>query len=94
MKVKFSSYIKEICGRVRDSVFRLCHTGEWQITRRPNMSRVKWSPAQQEHREHMAEATTYAKAVKHFPEVQALYLQMAWEKKHNKRGFDMAVSDY
>jgi len=98
MKVKFSSYIKEIRGRMDDTVFRLCHTGEWQITKRPNMSRVKWSQAQQDHRERMAEATAYANCVKRYakdyPELCGFYLQMAWEKKHNKRWFDMAVSDY
>ena len=95
MKVKFSSYIKEIRGRMGDNIFRLCHTGEWQITRRPNMSKVKWSQAQLDQRERMAEATAYANSVKRGdPELREFYLQMAWEKKRNKRWFDMAVSDY
>ena len=94
MKVKFSSYIKEIRGRMGDSIFRLCHTGEWQITKRPNMSKVKWSKAQLEQRERMAEATAYAQAALEYPHLREFYLQMAWEKKRNKRPFDMAVSDF
>jgi hypothetical protein len=98
MKVKFSPFIKEARGKMGDTIFRLCHTGEWQITRRPNMSEVKWSPAQLEQRERMAEATAYANCVKHYakdyPELCEFYLQMAWEKKGDQRWFDMAVSDY
>lgn len=94
MKIKLSPFLKEARGRFGDVIFRLCHTGEWQMTRRPNMSRVKWSQAQLEQRERMAEATAYAKAAMGFPELKEFYLQMAWEQKHNKRPFDMAVSDY
>jgi hypothetical protein len=98
MKIKFHPFLKEARGRFGDTVFRLCHTGEWQITRRPNMSKVRWTKAQQDHRERMAEATAYANCVKHsakdYPELHEFYLQMAWEKKWDKRWFDMAVSDY
>ena len=98
MKIKFHPFLKEARGRFGEIIFRLCHTGEWQMTRRPNMSKVKWSKAQQDHRERMAEATAYANCLKRhakdFPELHAFYLQMAWEKKGDKRWFDMAVSDY
>ncbi len=98
MKIKFHPFLKEARGKFGDVVFRLCHTGEWQITDRPNMSKVRWSKAQQDHRERMAEATAYANCVKiyanRYPEVHEFYLQMAWEKKQDKRWFDMAVSDY
>jgi hypothetical protein len=98
MKIKFHPFLKEARGRFGDVVFRLCHNGEWQMTDRPNMSKVKWSQAQLEQRERMAEATAYASCVKdrakRHPELVEFYLQMAWEKKHNGRWFDMAVSDY
>jgi hypothetical protein len=94
MKIKFHPFLKEARGRMGDMVFRLCHTGEWQMTRRPNMSKVKWSKAQLEQRERMAEATAYANCARRYPEIREFYLQMAWEVKHNKRWFDMAVSDY
>ena len=98
MKIKFHPFLKEARGRFGDVVFRLCHTGEWQMTYRPNMSKVRWSKAQLEQRERMAEATAYASCLKDYlksyPQLHEFYLQMAWEKKHNKRWFDMAVSDY
>jgi hypothetical protein len=98
MKIKFHPFLKEAHGRLDNIVFRLCHTGEWQMASRPDMSKVRWSKAQLEQRERMAEATAYARCLKDFvsdfPELHEFYLQMAWEKKGDKRWFDMAVSDY
>ena len=94
MKIKFSPFLMEARGRMGNVIFRLCHTGEMQMTRRPNMSKVRWSKAQMEQRERMAEATHYANAVKRHPEVRAFYLQMAQDQKDNNRWYDMAISDY
>ena len=94
MKIKFHPFLKEARGKFGEVIFRLCHTGEYQMTRRPNMSKVRWSKAQDDHRERIAEATAYAQAALEIPELREFYLQMAWEKKHNRRPFDMAVSDY
>jgi len=60
----------------------------------PDMSRVKWSPAQVAHRERMAEAIAYAKAAVADPQIRRIYEQMSIERKGNKRPCDMAVSDY
>jgi hypothetical protein len=73
-------------------VFRLCHTGELSLTKVPDMSRVKWSEAQKEHRQRFKKAVAYARAAIAEPEVRAIYEEMA--AKRNKRPFDMAVSDY
>jgi len=94
MQIKFGSFLKEARGKMGDTVFRLCHTGEWQITTRPNMSKVRWSKARDDHRERIAEAAAYASMAKDHPKTRDFYLQMAWEKKRNKRPYDMAVSDY
>ncbi len=94
MKIKLAPIIKEAHGRLGDAIFRLCHTGEWQVTKRPDMSKVRWSKAQLEHRERMAEAYAYASAVMDDPKVLEFYRQMAWEVKQNNRPYDMAVSDY
>ena len=94
MKIKFDPFLQAARGKMGDTVFRLCHTGEWQITKRPDMSRVRWSQAQEMHRERMAEAYAYASTAMEVPEVRAFYLQLAWEKKRNKRPYDMAVSDF
>jgi hypothetical protein len=60
----------------------------------PDMSDVKWSPAQVAHRERMAEASAYAKAAVADPEIRSFYVQMSMERKGNKRPYDMAVSHY
>jgi hypothetical protein len=75
-----------------DMVFRLSHTGEMTIAKRPDMSRVKWSEAQKEHRQRFKQAVAYARAAMAEPNVRPVYEKMA-AKKH-KRPFDMAVSDY
>ncbi len=94
MKIKFSPFLKEIRGKLGNAVFRRSHTGEWQITNKPDMSKVRWSRAQDDHRERIAEAAAYASMAKDHPKTRDFYLQMAWEKKHNKRSWDMALSDY
>jgi hypothetical protein len=94
MKIKFGAFLKSARGKLGDSVFRLCHTGEWQLTQKPNMSKVRWSRAQDEHRERIAEAAAYASAAMESQQLREFYLQMAWEKKRNKRPWDMALSDY
>lgn len=61
---------------------------------KPDMSRVKWSAAQQAQRERMAAANAYSKAARAVPELLALYTQRSLELKNNKRPHDMAMSDY
>ena len=41
------------------------------ITRKPDMSRVKWSPKQEAHRARMAEAVRYYRAIRDNPEQAA-----------------------
>jgi hypothetical protein len=91
-KAKFNPMIKHIRGKIGNIVFRLCHTGEVVASKRPDMSSVKWSPAQKAHRQRFKEAVAYAKVAMAIPEVRAIYQQMAAENK--KRPFDMAVSDH
>jgi hypothetical protein len=79
-------------GKMGNFVFRLAHTGEQQMTKVPDMSNVKWSRAQKEHRQRFKRAVGYARAALANPDVRPLYEQMAAKK--NKRPFDMAVSDY
>lgn len=93
-KILLHPAIKDIRGKMGDMVFRLAHNGKLSLIMAPNMSRVKWSPAQKEHRQRFKEAVAYAKAAMRDPEVRSIYEKMAAEKKNNKRPFDMAVSDY
>jgi hypothetical protein len=93
-KVQLNPAIKEIRGKIGDLVFRLAHNGQLSLIASPDMTRVKWSPAQKEHRKRFKAAVAYAKAAMPDPELRSVYEQMASEKKNNKRPFDMAVSDY
>jgi hypothetical protein len=64
------------------------------VSKLPDMSRLKWRPAQVEHREKMRQAFVYARAAARDPELRTYCLKMARRKKKNNRPYDMAVSDY
>lgn len=91
-KVKFNASILEIRGAVGGMVYKRSPQGETIVTRRPDMSNVKWSPAQQAQRQRFKEASAYAKAALATPELRLEYERMANEQ--NKRPWDLAVSDY
>jgi hypothetical protein len=91
-KVILNPVVREIRGKMGGMVFRLTHTGKIIVTQSPDMSRVKWSKAQKEHRQRFKRAVAYAKAAMADQQVRTVYEKMA-AKKH-KRPFDMAVSDY
>ena len=91
-KITLNPMIESIQGRLRDYVFRHTPTGGISISKSPDMSKVKWSKAQKEHRKRFKEAIAYAKAAMAEPSVRARYEKEAAKK--NKRPFDLAVSDY
>ncbi len=92
MKVIFNQSIQELRGRLGGLVFRRSHTGEAHVSTLPDMSRVKWSPAQQEHRRRFKQAVAYAKTAMADARVRARYEQESVIQ--GKRPFDLAVSDY
>jgi hypothetical protein len=91
-KVKLNPAIQRVQGRLGNAVFRLAHNGEITMTKVPDMSRVKWSEAQKEHRLRFKRAVAYARAAMAEPKVRAVYERTA--AKVHKRPFDLAVSDY
>jgi len=93
-KVRFHPLLEQIRGKIDGLVFRSSHNGKVSVYGSPDMSRVKWSPAQETHRERLAEASAYAKAAIADPQIRPIYEQMSMERKGNKRPYDMAVSDY
>jgi hypothetical protein len=94
-KVSFDPIIKWFTGRIGKLVYRRSHNGKVSAYPAPDMSRVKWSQAQKDHRRRMKEAFRYASAAVADPELRPIYVQMAVDRKKNpKRPFDMAVSDY
>ena len=93
-KATLNPVIELLTGKIGSMVFRRSHTGKVSLVASPDMSRVKWSPAQKEHRRRFKQAVAYARGVMADPEIRQVYERMAAEKKKNKRPFDMAVSDY
>ncbi len=91
-KVTLNSMFTEVHGRFGDFVLRRSRNGKTILTKVPDMSKVKWSEAQQAHRQRFKEAAAYAKAAMADPQIRAEYEKRAAEK--HKRPYDLAVSDY
>jgi hypothetical protein len=93
--VEFDPFFKWIRGRIGDLIYRRSHNGQVSAYPTPDMSKVKWSQAQKDHRRHMGEAFRYASAAVADPDIRPVYVQMAINRNENpKRPFDTAVSDY
>jgi hypothetical protein len=94
-KVSFNPLLKWFRGKLGDLVFRRAHNGKVSVYITPDMSRVKSSQAQKDHRQQMKEAFLYASAAVADPDLRPIYVQMAVDNdKDPKRPFEMAVSDY
>jgi hypothetical protein len=91
-KVRLKPAIEEIQGTMYDVVFKRSPQGKMIVTKRPDMSKVKWSEAQQSQRERFTQASEYAKAALADPKVRAIYEKKATKAKRRPR--DMAISDY
>ena len=91
-KIILNPIVERAQGKMGNIVFRRSHTGEMSITKLPDMSHVKWSQAQKDHRQRFKQAVAYAKAAMAEPTVRAVYAETAAQR--NKRPFDLAVSDY
>jgi hypothetical protein len=91
-RVRFEQGVKHIQGTLYDVVFKLSPQGKPIVTKRPDMSKVKWSKAQQAQRQRFKEAVAYARAALAEPKVRARYEKKA--KRQHKRAWDVAVSDY
>lgn len=91
-KVILNPMIKEIRGKMGDIVYRVGPHGQQTIMKRPDMSNVKWSKAQKEHRKRFKKAIAYAHAAMADPQVSKIYEKRA--AKENRKPFRVAVSDY
>ena len=79
-------------GKLDSLVLRRAHNGQMSLIKLADMSNVKWSKAQKDHRLRFKQSVAYAKAAMADPTVRAHYEKEAAKQK--KRPFDMAVSDY
>jgi hypothetical protein len=94
-KVRFHPIVEWFSGKMGNLIFRRSHNGKVSVYEAPFMKKVKWSQAQQDHRQRMREASKYASAAVADPEIRPIYIQMAEANNMNKnRPFDMAVKDY
>ena len=91
-RVRLSPLIEEIHGTMYGVVFKKSPKGNMIVTKKPDMSKVKWSEAQTTQRQRFKEAVAYAKAALAEPKVRARYEKLA--KKQHKRAWDVALSDY
>ena len=91
-KVTLNPIITEMHGRTGNMVFRRSRTGDIYVIKRADMSKVKWSKAQQAHRQRFKAANAYARRAMADPAVRAKYEKIA--HKQNRNPFFVAVSDY
>lgn len=91
-KVRFLPQVEEIRGTLYDVVFKKSPKGNMIVTKRPDMSNVEWSEAQQTQRQRFRLANEYAKAAMADPKARAVYEKRA--RKGNKSPFRVAFSDY
>ncbi len=90
-KVILAPFIEEIHGTLYDMVFKKTPQGEMIVTKKPDMSKVKWSKAQKANRKHMSEAITATQIALLDPKVRARYERKA--KKQGRRAWNLALSD-
>ena len=91
-KVRFKDMVMEIQGTMYDVVFKKSPKGKTIVTKKPDMSNVKWSQAQENHRRRMRRANEYAQAAMANPDIRSHYEKRA-AKKHGVP-YRMALSDY
>jgi hypothetical protein len=91
-RVRFSPLLEEIHGTLYDVVFKRSPKGNMIVTKRPDMSKVKWSEAQQNQRRRFKEANAYARAAMANPHVRLIYEARA--ASEHKRAYYLAFADY
>jgi hypothetical protein len=91
-KITLHPMIMRLQGKLGNLVYHRNHSGSLSAIKTPDMSHVKWSPAQKEHRLRFKRAVAEAKAALQDPVQRAQYQAAA--AKAGKRPFDLAVSEH
>jgi DnaJ-class molecular chaperone len=91
VKVLLQPGLRALSGKMKDWTDRRMY-GKQTIMKTPDMSKVKWSKAQKEHRQRFREAIRYAHEAMADPNVRAHYEKVA--KKSHRQRFRVAVSDF
>lgn len=91
-KAKLNPVLLELHGKMGDMVFRRTPRGRMSLIRKANMSRVKWSPAQQANRQRFREAVHLARQALTDPAQRKKYERVA--ARDGRRVIDVAISDH
>ena len=90
-EIEFAEGIEGIHGTIGGLMIRRAASGKYYLSRVPDMSKVKASPAQRAHRQKFKQAAAYAKAALADPQVGEYYRSRA--EQENKRARNLALSD-
>ncbi len=90
-KVILDAPFRRIKGKIGKLSYRWMY-GQQTVMKTPDMSRVKWSKAQNANRQRFKAAIAYAKAAMADPHARAIYEKQA--AGQNRKPFRVAVSDY
>ena len=91
VKVILNPALRALSGTMAGMTFRQMY-GKQTLMKTPDMSKVKWSKAQKEHRKRFKQAVVYARMAMDNPKVRAHYEKAAAKK--GKRAFQLAISDF
>ncbi len=91
VKVILQPGLRELRGKMGDWTYRRMY-GKQTIMKTPDMSKVKWSKAQKEHRKRFRQAIRYAHQAMANPKVRAYYEKAG--KKAGRQPFRVAISDF
>ena len=91
VKVLLQPGLRELSGTMGGWTYRRMY-GKQTLMKTPDMSNVKWSKAQKEHRQRFKKAVIYAHMAMADPKARAYYEKVA--KKTGRRPFHLAISDF
>ncbi len=91
-KVKLNPVFMEFNGQMGDLVFRRTRRGGLSLIRKADMSKVKWSPAQQASRQRFRLAVAYAKEALADPQRRPHFEELA--VKTGQRPSEAAIAEY
>ena len=91
MKVKLNPTVERFRGKIGNMTYRVMY-GKQTAMKTPDMSKVRWSEAQQTERQRFREAIAYARAAMADPAVRAQYEKRG--KTAKRQAFRVAVSDF
>ncbi|NWG06097.1 MAG: hypothetical protein HXY35_05330 [Chloroflexi bacterium] len=81
-KLRLNAAFTSASGKLDTLVLRRAHNGQMTLIKLADMSKVKWSKAQKDHRLRFKQAVAYAKAAMAEPAARAQYEKEAAKKRN------------